>query len=369
MKLSLLKTFVLILISGIILLALIVAGDSGMPEPLPTARLFLGIIFILLVPGYALQSALFPRRADLDTLARLAFSFGLSIAILPPIFLLLSALGLGIQFWVVAIALSLFVLICAAVAILRQRRLPEIEKPGLTLALDVKGWWVSQDRVSHVVYVILAFAFAVAAFSGVAVALEKPGQPFTEFYLLDSQGLAEDYPREVTVDTLVVFNLGIASHEGQTSLYNIVAARAGAQSTALAMAGPISLADGATWQGALTFALPQTGNGEEIDFLLERVGSPWPYRTLRVWMNIVPAGQTTSTETTWVPWIEEKGASFRGKIYPGSDGSLPPILQFGFPPYDGGNSFSTPGPSNRQPAGYDNHFGRSVGAASRGNPL
>jgi uncharacterized membrane protein len=316
MKLSLPKTFLSILISGFILLMLILAGDFGVPQPLPAVRLFLGIIFVLLVPGYVFQMALFPRRADLDSLARLAFSFGLSIAVLAPIFLILYALGLGVQFWAVAIAITLFIGICAAVAIIRNRRLPDDEKPGLTIALDFKGWWATQDRVFHAVYIILALALAVAVVSGVSVGLEKPGQPFTEFYLLDSQGLTENYPREATAGEPVIFNLGITNHEGLPSLYTIVVLKGGAQSTALASAGPVSLADGAAWQGSLSFALSQAGNGQEVDFLLERAGSPWPYRTLRIWMNVIPAGEPTSTETSWVPWIVQWAQSVGEKLIP-----------------------------------------------------
>jgi uncharacterized membrane protein len=298
MKLSLAKTFLLILVFGIVLLALIVVGNSGMPEPLPTLRLFLGIFYILFVPGYTLQMALFPHPTDLDPLTRTAFSFGLSIAVLPPLFLVLNALGMGVRFWPITIALFLFVLLCATVAVVRRRRLPEDEKSRMIELLHVKRWWASQDRVSRWLYTFLGFAVFTAAISAILVSQEKPGEHFTEFYILDSQGLSMDYPREVAVGRQIVFNLGITNREGGLSQYKIVVVRGEEQ--ALATVGPITLANGEIWEGPVTFELTQAGSGQQVQFLLERVGSPWPYRTLRVWITAIPSVETTYRGLLWL---------------------------------------------------------------------
>ncbi len=290
MKLSLGKTFLLILIAGLVLLSLIIAGNQVIPEPLIALRIFLGIVFVLLIPGYALQAALFPQSKDLDPLARFAFSFGLSIAVMPPIILIMSALGLGIQVLPIVISLTIFILICSAVAIFRHRRLPDNEKSRITLSLNLKGWWGSQDHVFRWLYVILAVSLLTAIVSAAVVSQEKPDEHFTEFYILDSNGLSEDYPREVTAGTKVVFYLGINNREGKLSQYNIIGIQG--EQKALATTGPISLADGKDWEGTITFELTQLGKGQEVDFLLERIGSPWPYRTLRVWMNVVPISET-----------------------------------------------------------------------------
>ena len=294
MKLSLAKTFLTILTAGLILLALIAGGNRGLPEPLPTVRIFLGIIFVLWVPGYMLQLALFPHREDLDPLARAAFSFGLSIAVLPPIFLILSALGLGVNFIPIAAALTLFLLICAAVAVIRHRRFRENEELGINLPRKLKEWWATQDIVFRWLYILLALSLAVAVVSAFVVSQEKPGEHFTEFYILDSSGLSVDYPREVTAGTPIVIHLGITNREGEASQYNIDAVRG--EKKALATAGPISLADGGIWEGTITFMLTQTGNSQEVDFLLERVGSPWPYRTLRIWMNVAESNEPAAFE-------------------------------------------------------------------------
>ena len=283
------KDFLFLLVVTALLLALILAGSGGgLPEPLSSLRILLGIPFVLLAPGYALQAALFPHRQEQDSLVRAAFSFGLSIVINPLVFLLLYALGVEISFWPVAAALGIVFAACAAVVFLRRRRQPDPDASRRFAIPDGKAWWASQDRFSRWAYGFLAVAFCTAAVSGILVSLEPAAEPFTEFYILDSQGLSMDYPREASAGDPIVVGLGIRNREGQPGEYKILAVGGG--ETALASAGPIFLADGEAWQGVLTIVMESPGDGQKVEFLLERVGASWPYRTLRIWMNVDPAG-------------------------------------------------------------------------------
>jgi len=292
MKLSLGKTFLLILVFGIILLSLILAGTQGIPEPLQVLRIFLGVVFILLVPGFSVQAALFPHDSDLDPLLRAAFSFGLSLGVLPPIFLILNGLGVGVQFGPIAIALTLLVGLCAIIVFFRRRKLPAEQKAQIPVAVDLKGWWIAQDLTSRRLLFFLTLASLTALVSAVFVAREPPAESFTEFYLLDSQGLTLEYPREVTLGDSVDFILGITNRENGPSEYRIVAVQD--KNQALVSTEPIILGDGSSWQGILTIRLENPGTGQLVEFLLERTDSPWPYRTLRVWLNVLPKSGPTS---------------------------------------------------------------------------
>jgi uncharacterized membrane protein len=287
------KGFFLILITGAILLALIAAGTERLPDSLRALRILLGILFVLLAPGYALQAALFPHPGELDPVARAAFSFGLSIAASPIVLIVLNVFGFGAQFEPIAVSLCLIILMGAGVTFLRRRRPPAGEVSRADFRVDLKGWWASQDRFSRWIYSLLGVAILVAAVSGIIVSQEAPAEPFTEFFLLDSQGLSMDYPREVTAGTQVICILGIINREGVSSQYRIVAV--GGDEQVLSTSDPILLEDGETWQGYMTIMLAQPGDGQKVEFFLERIGSPWPYRTLRIWMNVDPAGGTTPT--------------------------------------------------------------------------
>lgn len=276
--------FIPIILLGLILVGLIAAGVQGLPAPLPMLRLLLGLAFVLFVPGYTLQAALFPRADDLDGPERLALSFGLSIAVIPPIALVLDRLPWGIRLWPIVISLSLFILACSAVAWYRRRRLPEEERFVLTVEVDVKGWWAAQDRTNRVLYGILALALTTAFLSALAiVVLPKPGERFTEFYILGPEGLAENYPREVMVGQPVTVTVGITNREGVPAEYRVEVVNGEHR---VGQAGPIHLEPGETDERPLTFTLAEVGDDVKVEFLLYRNGGEEPYRSLRLWLKV-----------------------------------------------------------------------------------
>ena len=87
-------------------------------------RVVFGLPLVLFIPGYVLIAALFPRNDDLDWLERVALSFGLSIAVVPLIGLVLNYTPWGIRLDPVLAALSLFVIAMAAAATARRLGLP-----------------------------------------------------------------------------------------------------------------------------------------------------------------------------------------------------------------------------------------------------
>jgi uncharacterized membrane protein len=287
--------FLLILAGGIVLAMLIAAEDRMISAPISVLRIILGILFVFIIPGYSLQSALFPDPKELDPLTRAAFSFGLSIAVFPLVFLLTRALGLGMNPWPIALILFFFIFICALTALIRRRRHSNREATRRVFRLPLKQWWAGQDRFSRTVILLLVPIVLTAFISGALVLQERPADPFTEFYLLDSAGLSMDYPREATVGETVVIRLGIANYEGDPTEYRIISVIGGNQ--ALSTSEWISVADGATWEGEVRVVLQEAGDRQEIEILLERSGSPWPYRNLRIWMNVTPADDTADAHS------------------------------------------------------------------------
>jgi len=292
---------------GSVLLGLIAIGADGRWAPLAALRIALGIPFVLFVPGYALQAALFPRQDDpltsrrgelvepsgqsLDGVERLALSFGLSVAVVPPLALILDALPWGLRLWPIVIGEASVIALASIAALLRRRRLPPAESFQPRLRLDLRGWWTSQDRTGRVLYAVLAAAFLTAGTSaGVIVFSPNPADNFTEFYVLGPEGLAENYPREVVAGEQVSVSLGITNREAQAGQYTVVAF---AGDSPVGHLGPIDLGRGETWQGMFTFSLAEARAEQRVDIQLQREGSPFPYRSLRLWMNVLnrPAGR------------------------------------------------------------------------------
>ncbi|MDH4300312.1 MAG: DUF1616 domain-containing protein, partial [Dehalococcoidia bacterium] len=75
-----------------ILLAVIIAFVPSSP-----ARIVLGLPFLLFFPGYTLMAALFPKKDRLGGVERVALSFGLSIAVVPLVGLILNYTPWGIR--------------------------------------------------------------------------------------------------------------------------------------------------------------------------------------------------------------------------------------------------------------------------------
>jgi uncharacterized membrane protein len=287
------RDFSFILALGLLLLSLITLEADGLPTPLPLLlpplRVSLGLGFVLFVPGYALQAALFPRPADLDGAERLTLSFGLSVVVAPFLALILDQLPWGIRPWPVIIGGGLTIAILSAVALLRRWRLPA-EAPSRHGAKEnLRGWWVGQDRIGRLGYSLLAMALLLAAGSAAAILLRpKAIDRFTEFYILGADGLIENYPRETVPGLAVAVTAGITNREGQEAEYRVVV-KVGSES--IGGAGPLTLQDGASWEASLEYALPQAGDDQHVEFLLYRDSGMEPYRRLSLWIDVVDGGR------------------------------------------------------------------------------
>lgn len=276
--------FVLVVLSGVLLLAVIWDDTITLSNFLSPARLILGLIFGLFVPGYCLQAALFPRNSELDTPERLALSFGFSIAIIPPLALLLDQFPWGIRLWPIALSLAGTILVFSLAAIVRRLRLPAEERFIPAIEMDLKGWWAVQDRTSRRLYVLLPIALGVALFSALAIVLlPRPGDRFTEFYMLGPDGLAESYPREASPGQAISVTVGIHNLEGEDASYRVEVQDG--QGT-IGNVGPFLVKAGGTEEGPIFFSPVEIGEDVEILFYLYKDGQTQPYRSLRLFLKV-----------------------------------------------------------------------------------
>lgn len=286
--------FVLIAALGAVLLVLIATGVQGVPALLPMVRLALGVAFVVFVPGYALQAALFPRDADLDGPERWALSFGLSIAVIPPLALILDALPWGLRLWPIVIGEALAIAAASGAALWRRGRLPPEERYRVQTEIDIKGWWAMQDRPNRIVYGVMAMALVVGAAAAVwSAVVPKPGDFFTEFYVLGSEGLAESYPREVAAGEPVTVTMGIHSLEQGTMTYRAelwAVDPAEGREELVAEPDTFTLVRDQTVEAVVEWAMPWAGDDQQVEFRLYSDGQgpepAEPYRLLRLWLNV-----------------------------------------------------------------------------------
>jgi uncharacterized membrane protein len=91
--------------------------------PVEPVRAALGVLFVLFFPGYALVSALYPRREPLGGVERIARGLGLSLALVPLLGLALNFTPWGIGLTPIVVTLSLWTLALSGVAWFQRRRI------------------------------------------------------------------------------------------------------------------------------------------------------------------------------------------------------------------------------------------------------
>ena len=94
-------------------------------------RIIVGLPFLLFFPGYAMLMALFPNRESIGGVERVALSFGMSIAIVPLIGLILNYTPWGIRLEPVLFSVAFFTLAMSIVGRLRLRKLNEGRRFGI----------------------------------------------------------------------------------------------------------------------------------------------------------------------------------------------------------------------------------------------
>ncbi len=236
-----------VLVVGLVNLAVFTPVVRDTPLRVP-----IGLVFVLFIPGYAFIAALFPEQGEppqaaadgdaedgwlagrdrgIDGIERVALSFGLSIAVVPLIGLVLNFTPWGIRLTPIMIATSLFTLAMVAIAVHRRWALP----PDDRFAVPYRDWLAAarteifepDDRIDAALNVALALSI-ILALSTVAYAIAVPpqGERFTEFYILteddDGELVAANYPTDMDLGESSEIIVGVSNQEHEDTHYTVV---------------------------------------------------------------------------------------------------------------------------------------------------
>ena len=261
----------------------------------------LAIILVLFLPGYVLVAALFPSNRELDWIERIALSFGLSIAVVPLLGLLLNFTPWGIRFAPIVATIAAFTILIGLAAWWRRMRLPEADRLDATLVLSLAGW-KDYTLLDKALTIALALSCAIAAGTLAYVLLApRPGETFTQFYILGPGGNASGYPTSLTPSQPGTVIIGISNHEAATVAYSVRVDLVGVNivfnvtcgcnqtqelnRTTLSLFNA-TIGDGRNWTYRYTFAINATGLWK-VQFLLYRDSSlPTIYRELHLFVRV-----------------------------------------------------------------------------------
>ena len=276
-----------------LLLALMAFGGSVALFQVP--RIVVGLATTLFVPGYALAAAVLPQESDLDGAERLAASFGLSWAVIPPIALLLNQFPGGLRSWPMVVALAGFSVCCVAVAAFRRQAIDGEPRPASVFGHDFRNWWSGQGRRERLgIGVVAIFGVVLFAATIATVAAPASARATTEFYLLGPDGLAEGYPRQTAVGEPIVVTVGIADHEASPATFRVEATEGG-RPIGETRSAPVE--PGASCELPLTIRPAISSEDEVVTITLYRDGESSAYRTLRLWLNVTSDEQPTTTRS------------------------------------------------------------------------
>jgi len=190
-------------------------------------RIILALPLILFIPGYVLLAALFPDSTDIDAIERIVLSIGTSIVITPLIGLCLNFTSWGIRLDPLILSLTGVIVVLVIIAgIRRTRTSPDARYtiPVPEIRQTVQDEWATRNgsKRDRILFFASIFAIGLVVLSTVLViTLPKPGEKFSEFFLLGENRTADSYPRVIIPDISYPMYVGIGNHEFRTVNYSI----------------------------------------------------------------------------------------------------------------------------------------------------
>ena len=132
--------------------------------------------------------------------------------------------------------------------------------------------------------VILALAILATIGAIVYVANDpNAGEKFTEFYLLGTDGKAENYPKDIALGQSAPVLLGIVNREKQPAKYRFDVL---ADNTTIFSKGDINLQNDEKWEGEVPVKPPATGENQKVEFNLYKDKAAEPYLKLHLFVNV-----------------------------------------------------------------------------------
>ena len=126
-----------------------------------------------------------------------------------------------------------------------------------------------------IVISMLAVIVVALGYLGYIIASPNPGEKFTEFYILNVEGEAKDYPEQVVLGEPIDIIIGVVNHEYELTSYRIDIMVNGIKNKEISIG---ELAHEEEWQEIVSFTLDEAGDGQEevVEFYLYKNNEAHP---------------------------------------------------------------------------------------------
>jgi uncharacterized membrane protein len=250
----------------------------------------LGLILVILIPGYLFVLSLFPGRSDLSSRRRALLSLGFAALLAA-----LASLGLiftprGLQPASLATILSLLALFLSAFAYARSSELPSRKRftlgskrgsrSGKRLTRASRA--VPKSRIISLFFVLLIGVLATLAFTLNANQGSSSEKGYTEFNVSWPKG-TEYEAASLQAGSKITAQARIFNHENGLINYTL---RLSFSNKSL-FSENLMLSRNESWEGPVSGILNGSLGRQRLDFLLFKEGDlSMPYRQNQLWVNL-----------------------------------------------------------------------------------
>jgi uncharacterized membrane protein len=143
------------------------------------------------------------------------------------------------------------------------------------------------SKFNRALFIILVAAIVVTlGFIIYMTVVPQKADKFTEFYVLNAEGKAQDYPEQVIVSNPVDILLGVVNHEYQPASYQVYIKMDGIE---VGKANIGTLEHNQKWEEKVSFTPQVVGQKQSVDFVLYKNGEtePYPKEPLRLYIDVV----------------------------------------------------------------------------------
>jgi len=182
---------------------------------------------VLIIPGYCLIAALFPKKDDIGLVERVMLSIGFSLAITTLIGFGLNFTPWGIQLDYIVISLTLLTWVMILVAHYRRSLLPLEERfamPFSKIASTIREGFFpdGSSTVNRLLSAILVIVILIAITTTTYVIIApKESEHFTEFFIFGENKTAAEYPDLIITGQNYPMFIGVGNHEYRDITYTI----------------------------------------------------------------------------------------------------------------------------------------------------
>ena len=141
------------------------------------------------------------------------------------------------------------------------------------------------SRKILIAILVVAITSAIG-YLGYIIANPKPGQEFSEFYILNIEGEAKDYPQQIVLGEAVDIIISVVNHEYKPTSYRVNITLDGIEDREIRID---ELAHEEKFQEMVSITPQLVGEEQEVEFWLYKNGELEPYfqDPLRLYIDVI----------------------------------------------------------------------------------